>query len=114
MPLGNKELNARGPAPADLSHSRSATEFAASGLSIDREICVGQQSWVVKPSDAPSVLVAFSNLTLVEDRASQPMVVKSGGVLSVHPQERLTIEATPEGPAHVLLIRIHHPAASKP
>ena len=57
--LGEKDLEFRGKAPANLTQDLSTTEFAIPRLTITRTVCVDATPCAIRAASAPSVVVAF-------------------------------------------------------
>jgi hypothetical protein len=108
LPLGDKNLEFRGPAPAEISHNRTATEFSSPRLSVSRTICIKPSPCQLPPSPRSSVLVALSTFTVSGN--SQPKKLELGSVISVSPGQSVLV--TPDGsePAHLLQISVPSPA----
>ncbi|WP_353062874.1 hypothetical protein RBB77_16475 [Tunturibacter psychrotolerans] len=101
--LSEKITEFRGPAPATLTHNIDASEFSSPHLSIRRVLCVGTTPCTVPPPSAPSVLVAFSNTSLIQN--GHTTKTGPGTVISIAPQQSFQISpATASEPAHILLI----------
>jgi quercetin dioxygenase-like cupin family protein len=100
--LGDKALEFRGPAPADLTHNLTATEFSSPKLTITRILCISPTPCKAPPTSAPSVIVAFSD-TIVT-LAGKPTQLEAGKVLAVPPNQPLQISPAGPVPAHVLQI----------
>jgi hypothetical protein len=101
--LDDKITEFRGPAPTDLTHNLDATEFTSPNLSIRRVLCVDQTPCTVPPQSTPSVLVAFSDTSLIQNGHTTKITL--GTVVSMAPQQAFQISpATAAEPAHILLI----------
>ncbi len=100
--LGDKALEFRGPAPTDLTHNLTATEFSSPKLTITRRICTRPVSCTVPPTAAPSVLVAFSNTNITF--AGKPTQLEADEVLAIPPNRPLRIFPAGPTPAHILQI----------
>jgi hypothetical protein len=101
--LDGKVTEFRGPAPTDLTHNIDATEFSSPHLSIRRVLCVDTTSCAVPPTSAPSILVAFSNTSLIQN--GHTTKIGPDTVVSIAPQQSFQISAaTASEPAHILLI----------
>jgi hypothetical protein len=107
--LGNKTLEFRGKAPADLSHDLTAAEFQSPELSVARTICTNPSPCSIAPSPMSSVLVAISG-SIVTASGHQTML-QLGDVMPVAPGQSLQIAPTSTEPAHVLQILVQPPAA---
>jgi hypothetical protein len=105
----DKTLEFRGPAPNDLTHNLSATEFSSPRLSIVRTICAGKTPCSIPASQAPSVIVALSESTITSNGQSNSLDL--GGVMAVPPRQSLLLSSIGNEPAHILQIVVH-PARS--
>ncbi len=97
-------LEFRGKAPEDLSHSFSAVEFSIPRLTITRVVCVGAQACPVQRPSADAVVVAFSDAALNSDGKTTAM--KLGDVLSVPARGNISLSGNGNDPAHVLVISV--------
>jgi hypothetical protein len=102
LTLGDRSIEFRGPAPGDLSHNITATEFTSPRLSVARIICVNPAPCAVPPSPAPSVIVAFSGSRIGEGAKSTTLGL--GDVMAVPPRQSLVLSPAGSEPAHVLRI----------
>ncbi|MBB5316327.1 hypothetical protein [Tunturibacter empetritectus] len=103
--LGNTP-DFRDPAPTDLTHNLTSTEFSVPGLSVLRVLCATPTPCPVPPSSAPSVVVALSGTSILHN--GQPTKIGPGTVVAIAPNQPFQIApATPSEPAHVLLISSH-------
>jgi hypothetical protein len=107
--LGDKTLEFRGPAPYDLTHYLSATEFSSPHLSIVRTICADKTQCLISASRSPSVIVALSDSTIISNGQSDSLDL--GGVMAVAPGQSLLLSPIGNEPAHILQIVVH-PARS--
>ncbi len=98
----DKIVEFRGPAPTDLTHNITATEFSSPKLTITRILCISPTPCKAPPTSAPSVIVAFSD-TIVT-LAGKPTQLEAGKVLAVPPNQPLQISPTGPVPAHILQI----------
>jgi hypothetical protein len=96
--LGDKALEFRGPAPANLTHNLTATEFSSPKLTITRILCVDLTPCKAPPATAPSVLVAFSNTTITT--AGKPTSLKADNVFAIPANQ--PFQVAPAG--HILQI----------
>src|SRR5271155_1209234 len=87
--LGDDTLEFRGPAPDDLSHNLSKTEFSSPRLSIRRIICAEKAPCSIPASSARSVIVALSNSTIAGN--GQKTTLDLGDVIAVAPHQTLLI-----------------------
>jgi hypothetical protein len=102
--LGDGTLEFRGPAPTDLSHNLSATEFSSPRLSIIRTICVDKTSCAIPASSLTSVIVAFSDTSISTNRRIK--ILHLGDSISVPPDQSVTITPAGSDPAHVLQVLV--------
>jgi hypothetical protein len=101
--LDDKITEFRGPAPTTLTHNIDATEFSSPHLSIRRVLCVGTTPCTVPSPSIPTVLVAFSNTSLIQN--GHTTTIGPGTVIPIAPQQSLQISPTTASePAHILLI----------
>jgi hypothetical protein len=97
----------RGPAPDDLSHNLSKTEFSSPRLSILRIICAEKSPCSIPASPARSVIVALSNSTIAGN--GQKTTLDLGGVMAVAPHQTLLVSPAGNEPAHILQILVQNP-----
>jgi hypothetical protein len=110
--LGDKTLEWRGPAPNDLTHNLSTTEFSSPRLSIVRTICVDKVQCSIPASQSASVVVALSSSTITSNGKTKPLDL--GAVMSLAPGQSLLVAPAGNEPAHLLQILVHaHPSAKK-
>jgi quercetin dioxygenase-like cupin family protein len=96
----------RGPAPTDLTHNLSSTEFSSAGLSVLRVLCATPTPCAVPATPAPSVLITLSGTSILHN--GQPTKIGPGTVVAIAPNQSFEIApATPSEPAHILLISSH-------
>jgi hypothetical protein len=101
--LDDKITEFRGPAPTTLTHNIDATEFSSPHISIRRVLCVDTNPCTVPPTTAPSVLVAFSNTSLIQN--GHTTKIGPDTVISIAANQPFQISpATASEPAHILLI----------
>jgi len=98
----------RGSAPPTLSQSRDSVEFSQPDLQIERIVCVGASPCPVKPSTAPSLLVAFTPLHMA-DAAGKTEKLDAGTVRWLPASQAATISPDAASPAHILRILIPSP-----
>jgi mannose-6-phosphate isomerase-like protein (cupin superfamily) len=98
----DKIVEFRGPAPADLTHNLTATEFSSPQLTITRILCADQTPCIAPPTSAPSVIVAFSNSTVSVAGKSTPL--EANNVLAIPPNQPLQISRAGPAPANILQI----------
>jgi mannose-6-phosphate isomerase-like protein (cupin superfamily) len=98
----DKIVEFRGPAPADTTHNLTATEFSSPNLTITRIICIDPTPCKAPPIQAPSVIVAFSNINVT--LAGKPTQLEADKVLAVPPNQPLQISSAGPIPAHILQI----------
>lgn len=101
--LHDKITEFRGPAPTTLTHNIDATQFSSPHLSVRRVVCVDTTPCTVPPPSVPSVLVAFSNTSLIQN--GHTTTIGPGTVISLAVQEPFQISpGTASEPAHILII----------
>jgi hypothetical protein len=100
--LGDKALEFRGPAPADLSHNLTATEFSSPKLTITRILCIDPTPCKAPTTSAPSVVIAFSDTTV--SIAGKSTTLATNSVLAIPSNQPLQISPTGPIPAHILQI----------
>jgi hypothetical protein len=109
--LGDKALEFRGPAPADLTHNLTATEFSSPKLTITRILCIDPTPCKAPPATAPSVIVAFSNSVVTTNGKSTTLAL--GTVLAVAPQQSFQISRATSAPAHILQVIVQTQPATR-
>ncbi len=105
--LGDDTPEFRGPAPDDLSHNLSKTEFSSPRLLIRRIICAEKAPCSIPASSARSVIVALSGSAIVGD--GQKTTLDLGDVMAVAPHQTLLISSAGSEPAHILQILVQDP-----
>jgi quercetin dioxygenase-like cupin family protein len=105
--LGDKTLEFRGPAPADLTHNLTATEFSSPNLSVARTICVDQQSCTIAPSSRPSVIIGISESTVTTN--GKKITLAQGEVVAIDPNQSIQISAFTSVAAHILQVIVQAP-----
>ncbi len=105
--LGDKALafpnpDFRGPAPTDLTHNLTATEFSSPKLTITRILCIDPAPCKAPPASAPSVIVAFSNA--IVSVAGKSTLLETDNVLAIAPNQPFQISPQGATPAHILQI----------
>jgi hypothetical protein len=105
--LGDDTPEFRGPAPDDLSHDLSKTEFSSPRLLIRRIICAEKAPCSIPASSARSVIVALSGSAIVGD--GQKTTLDLGDVMAVAPHQTLLISSAGSEPAHILQILVQDP-----
>ena len=88
----------RGPAPTDLTHNLTTTEFSSPKLTITRILCIDPTPCKTPPASASSVIVAFSNTTLTI--AGKPTPLDANNALAIPANQPFAIAA----PANILQI----------
>ena len=101
----------RGKAPQDLSHNQDAVEFTAPGLQIERMICIGPASCPIRPTTAPSLVIAFTPSSLATGPSAKAEKLDAGAVRWVPSSQVIVIAPDTTSPSHIL--RILLPAAPK-
>jgi hypothetical protein len=114
LKLGDKALETRGPAPVDLSHNLSATEFTSPLLAVARTICVNPSPCTISPSPMSSVVIAISPTIVTSN--GHPTTLEHGSVMAVAPRQSLLIAPAGAEPAHILqiLVRQVHVRSAPP
>jgi hypothetical protein len=100
--LGDKALEFRGPAPADLTHNLTATEFSSPKLSVARTICIDPQSCTIAPSSGPSVIIAISESTVATN--GKKTKLGQGEVMAIDPNQSIQISQPTSASAHILQV----------
>ncbi len=101
--LDDKITEFRGSVPATLTHNLNATEFSSRHLTIRRVLCVDTSPCTVRPTSAPSILVAFSNTSVIQN--GHATNIGPGTVVSIAPEQSFQISPViASEPAHILLI----------
>jgi hypothetical protein len=107
--LGDSTLEFRGPAPTDLSHNLSATDFSSPRLSMIRTICVDKSSCAIPASTKVFVIVALSDSTITGNGRSTTLHL--GDAMAVAAQQPLKIAPAGTEPAHILQVLVPpHPS----
>jgi hypothetical protein len=101
----------RGKAPQSLSQNQDAIEFTDPALQIERIICVGSSTCPIKPSPAPSLIVAFTPLSMGTAASEKKEKLDAGAVLWLPASAAATITPDAASPVHIL--RILLPTAPK-
>jgi hypothetical protein len=89
IPLGHQNDEHRGEAPDSLDQNLDVFEFTSADLQVERIICAAASSCVVKATDSPSLLIAFTPAN--SGPADQ---MKAGTVRWMRSGESLFIKAT--------------------
>jgi hypothetical protein len=101
IPLGLFKQAFRGPAPRTLAESRASIEFKNPYAEVQRVVCL--DSCPIDPSQAPSVIVAFTPMRVSKQ---QEDVLESGAVRWLAPSQGLSITPNRGAPIHLLRILI--------
>jgi hypothetical protein len=101
----------RGKAPANLTVSSDVMEFNHPALQVERIVCAGSSACQLKPSSAPSLIVAFVPIGLTSRSMVGPELLEAGVVRWIAASQSLSVMQMGGAPAHVL--RIFLPAATK-
>jgi hypothetical protein len=101
----------RGKAPQTLSENQDAVEFTDPALQIERVVCVGSSPCLIKPSPAPSLIVAFTPLSIKTEASEERERLDAGAVSWLPASAAATITRDAASPAHIL--RILLPTAPK-
>jgi hypothetical protein len=97
----------RGKAPHSLLQSQNSVEFTTPALEIQRILCVGSLACSVKPSAAPSLIIAFTPLYLATGVAEkQGEKLEAGAVRWLPSSEAARVTPDAASPAHLLRILI--------
>jgi hypothetical protein len=106
IPLGGLKPF-RGKAPNSPLQSQNSVEFTAAALEIQRIICVGSFACSMKPSSAPSLIIAFTSLYLATGVAEkQGEKLEAGTVRWLLSSEVATVRPYAASPAHLLRILV--------
>jgi hypothetical protein len=100
--LGTDTVEFRGPAPKDLTHNLSATEFASPKLSVARTICIDPAPCTVASSSMSSVVIAISPTIVTTN--SKETTLHLGEVMAIAAQQSLKIAPASTEPAHILQV----------
>jgi hypothetical protein len=92
----------RGKAPDSLQESRSAVEFKAPGVQIERVVCVGAMTCPLAPAAEGLVVVAFVPVDILVDGKKDRL--KAGAVQWIAAGAAADVESAEGVPAHVLRI----------
>jgi hypothetical protein len=110
VPLELKD-SFRGKAPQNLSQNQDSVEFTDPVLQIERIICEGSSQCPVKPSSAPSLIIAFTPLSMATGASEKREKLDGGEVRWLPSSQAATITPDAASPAHIL--RILLPTARK-
>ncbi|MGA8027686.1 MAG: hypothetical protein WB992_11115, partial [Bryobacteraceae bacterium] len=102
FPLGMQDFHYRGNHPFDLSRSSVKTEFSSQGISIERIICVGSGASKAITSGSPSLLIAFSTISVRTSSGSKRL--EKGEVYWLDSNRTAGIETADSTTAHALRI----------
>ncbi len=94
----------RGKAPQSLQQSLDTVEFTDSGVQIERIICAAASRCMIKPVQAPSLLVAFTPLSMVADEEQQREAIEAGAVRWLPSSQSATVIPNAASSAHLLRI----------
>jgi hypothetical protein len=109
--LGDKALEFRGPAPADLTHNLTATEFSSPKLSVVRTICVDPQPCTIAPFFGTSVIIAISESTVTTN--GRKTTLAQGEVMAIGPNQSIQISPSISVPAHILQVIFQPKSATR-
>jgi hypothetical protein len=101
----------RGKAPPSPLQSQTSVEFTAPGLEIQRVICASSSGCPLRPSSAPSLIVAFTSVELATGiSGTQREKLEAGAVRWLPASEKASITVDSLSSAHILRILV--PATS--
>jgi hypothetical protein len=100
----------RGKAPPNPLQSQDSIEFTDPSVQIERIVCIDSSACPIKASSAPSLIVAFTPLYVMEGAAEREEL-DSGAVRWLPASEAAAIVPGAASPAHIL--RILLPAIQK-
>jgi hypothetical protein len=96
----------RGKAPPSPLQSQNSVEFTDHSLKIQRIICVGASTCPVKPSQVPSLIIAFTPLYVTTGASEKKEKLDAGAVRWLPSSQTATITPDAGSPAHILRILI--------
>jgi hypothetical protein len=94
----------RGSAPQNVQQSLDAIEFKDAGVQIERIVCAAVSNCSIKPTQAPSLLVAFTPVSVVANKEQQKEVIEAGAVHWLPSSQAATVIPNIGVPAHLLRI----------
>jgi hypothetical protein len=94
----------RGSAPQNLRQSFDAIEFKDAGVQIERIVCAAVSNCSIKPTQAPSLLVALTALSVVANEGQQKEVIEAGAVHWLPSSQAATVIPNIGDSAHLLRI----------
>jgi hypothetical protein len=94
----------RGSAPQNVQQSLDAIEFKDAGVQIERIVCAAVSHCSIKPTQAPSLLVAFTPVSVVANKEQQKEVIEAGAVHWLPSSQAATVIPNIGVPAHLLRI----------
>ena len=99
----------RGKAPQSLSSNEDVVEFPVSAMQdplvqIERIVCVGAEACVVKALAEPSLMVAFTGVSLSGDATPRSEALDAGAVRWVPAGKGMRVKARGDEAAHLLRI----------
>ncbi len=103
----------RGKAPSNPLQSQDSIEFTDPSVQIERIVCLGAAACPVKPSSAPSLIVAFTPLSMMAGSSVEREKLDSGAVHWLPASQAATIIPDATSPAHILRILLP-PVSKKP
>jgi hypothetical protein len=103
----------RGSAPQNLDQSLDAVEFKDAGVQIERIVCAAASSCSIKPTQAPSLLVAFTPLSVVADEGQQKEVIEAGAVRWLPSSQAATVIPNTGIAAHLLRVTLPMDTATR-
>jgi hypothetical protein len=107
VPLGSSLQAFRGKAPSSPLQSGRAVEFRSPEVDVQRFICEHGTPCNMDISGAPSLLITFSPLKIMEnDAAEQGALMTDGDVKSLRGPRAVSMVAVSSAPAHLLWITL--------
>lgn len=103
----------RGKAPANLDSIMDTVEFSNPALDIERIICTGHPPCALQASPSPSLIVAFTPLTVASTDSEVDHKIEAGTVYWLPASHTATVAPIPGSPAHMLRILLPSAASSR-
>lgn len=94
----------RGSAPQNLQQSLDAIEFNEAGVQIERIVCAAGSTCSIKPTQAPSLLVAISPLSVAANEEQQKEAIEAGAVHWLPSSQTASVIPNTGNSAHLLRI----------
>jgi hypothetical protein len=99
----------RGKAPQSPLQTQNSVEFTNPSLQIQRIICVGTSPCPVNSSPAPSLIIAFTPLSMTTGASGKKENLDAGAVRWLPSSQAATITPDAASPVHILRILLPAP-----